>query len=634
MKFFLTAFLSGALAWGLVGARRQQSAAVVSDHAPNTAAAATQAAITVAEILALPAEKQLRGILRFDHISSVAGIMAALGQLTDLPEREAGLASQVLYHRWAELAPEQAMRYVLGKQSGDSSILFEEMKQILTVLRTKDPAHALDLLAKCDPHYYNNGWTHGVEEAALRSVMVRFPGTELSSCIAEKIPGQALSKDFPTAVNFISEMPLAQQAAQRRIIAIQWGEKDPAAALAWISSLPPQHQSECLTLVLKAGLPRNHDPAALDALLAHTDRPHIIKQVLAELTNRDPELALTWFIAHPQDPATQALQSRALSDVTAKNPEVGLAWLAANPSAPEAWRDATLAAVVSAISPQDPTRALALVEGLPDHLQPSAYRQIASALAKQDLTAAITLALDKGEHWDLYSVVEAWATTAECKTQGLQPLIDKLTVMAPERIATVIKRSLFQSTAAYHEFLMRLSPTQRDLAFAARGSEIVRDDLTTAANFLTNQAPGPGRSEALAEAAERFAQTDITSGVAWLAGLPDLPQDFGKSQAIDRFAGSYFASRPTEANAWVASLPPAQADTARSAYVSLLLNRENPSTAWTEALKISAMEKRATQLEVVTSRWSDSAAAQAAISASDLDPKLKQSLSQKIEPAQ
>jgi hypothetical protein len=69
-----------------------------------------QMAPTVAEITALPPEKRLSSITRFNKVSSVREIMEALGQLDELTEREAGLASQVLFKRWAELAPEQAMR--------------------------------------------------------------------------------------------------------------------------------------------------------------------------------------------------------------------------------------------------------------------------------------------------------------------------------------------------------------------------------------------------------------------------------------------------------------------------------------------------------------------------------------------
>jgi hypothetical protein len=645
MKFLVTVLISGVLAWFVVRSLRTGTAAPEAEGTPraNTETPAVLTAPTVSEITAMAPEKRLSAITRFSQLSSVREIMEALGQLDELPRREAGLASQVLFKRWAELAPEQAMRYVLAKQNGDSSVMFDEFKVILNVLRTTDPAHPLDLLIKCNPDYFNGGWTYGIDFATLQATLERYPEGELASDIAHKmwrqlIPtdpetgkGVPTPEDLASAAEKISKMPEEIRGQFYGYLAGAWAEQGLASAIAWAKEQPPEYQDYCIASIVRNRLKSANDLPTVEAIFSHVNDSGTLKELLANLGQQNPQLALAWFTAHADDPAAQSLrrlQEEALRSVADANPELALRWLESHPRASEVLRNRTLYSVVAAISSKDPRRALELATGLSKANQISMNGKIAPDLAKLDLEAGMALALKGGDvSSTLARILRDWKSTKEFQTQGLQPMIDKLSALAPEKLGEVIHPSLFKTIPAYKDFLNQLTPAQRDGALEEGANALLSSDLTAAANYFAAQAPGQGRSAAMAEAAVTFAETNPAAGTAWLASLPE---DKAKPLAIRNFANSYFKSHSAEATAWMESLPATQADTARSTYVGILNNSGKSADAWEQALKLSTSDARDQSLAEVLSGWKDPAAAQAALSASNLDAKTKQTLSEQI----
>ncbi len=647
MKFLVIVLISGVLAWFVGGSWRTGTAAPdagVTPHA-NTETPAVITAPTVAEITAIAPEKRLSAITRFSQLSSVREIMEALGQLDELPSREAGLASQVLFKRWAELAPEQAMRYVLAKQNGDSSVMFDEFRVILNVLRTTDPAHPLDLLMKYNPYYVNTGWAYGIDFATLQATLERYPEGDLSSDIAHKmwrqlIPtdpktgkGVPTPEDLASAAEKISKIPEEIRGRFYGYLAEAWAEQGLASAIAWAKAQPQEYQDYCIASIVRNRLKSARDLATVETIFSHINDSGTLKKLISSLNQQNPVLALTWFTAHADEPVAQSqrrLQEEILRNVATKNPELALRWLEANPDVSEVLRDKTLAVAVETISPKDPARAWTLAGGLSKTRQRWLSEKIAPELAKQDLDAGLALALKGNFVADtLAKIVSDWKSTKEFQTQGLQPMIDKLSALAPEKLGEVINPSFFKTIPAYQDFLNQLTPEQRDGALKTGASALMSADLNAAATYFATQAPGPGRSAAMAETAVTFAEANPTGGTTWLANLPD---DKAKLLAMQNFANSYFKSHPADATAWMESLPAKEAETARSTYVGILINNGKSATAWEQALKLSA-EAREESLAQVIAGWKDRAAAQAAISASKLDDTTQQRLSKNI-PAQ
>lgn len=242
----------------------------------NDAASLVDSLKNIAPIIPGEMHQSLLGV----GLSKWASVDAAgAARFLDLNGREAGLALwQAVAERWGTLDPAGALAW-LNKQS-NPTIKEKQMDGLMT------------------------GWLKTDLPAAAEYARAHLDGTPASDRYAAVAANYLAANDPQAAMAYIETLPegTTKQFAQT-LAAAKWAYLDPAAAAAWVSSLPPEGQGAAVVSVISQWA--NQDPQAAGNWMNTLEGPgkdSAISAYAAHLAPRDPGTALGWAqsIANPE----------------------------------------------------------------------------------------------------------------------------------------------------------------------------------------------------------------------------------------------------------------------------------------------------------------------------------------------
>ncbi|TAG31006.1 MAG: hypothetical protein EAZ36_03450, partial [Verrucomicrobia bacterium] len=211
--------------------------------------------------------------------------------------------AQIAIKLWVKADPNAVADWLKSLKDRDFATALSG--QMITTLAQVDPASALRTFG---PDLWDNGKNLWVLRPALTAWAKHDPAAVLAWMIAQPRPNdralgewigaisaEADPKAMLAAIAAVPAMPHSEN-AQRQVLA-SWGQKEPAAALAWAQSNPDRHQRNELIEQLSYQRAEGNDPQILSFALAMPEgqrRTARLGDLLEKWAERDAPAALSW----------------------------------------------------------------------------------------------------------------------------------------------------------------------------------------------------------------------------------------------------------------------------------------------------------------------------------------------------
>ncbi|MFT5857791.1 MAG: triosephosphate isomerase, partial [Verrucomicrobiales bacterium] len=186
----------------------------------------------------------------------------------------------------------------------------------------------------------------------------------LDGIAAATLTNQQVQRALDLATNTLGN---AASSARLRLVT-SWGQRDPAAAAAWVSTLrDPNEKSQLARNVAQTWIA--YEPAtAVPWLLENTpqaERPTVVEQATSIWVNSDPNATAEWLSTIPKGRDSDLGVSTLARNIVAIEPDAALGW--AKTIENKTMRRQTLIAVISQWRMREPERAVELLKasGLP-----------------------------------------------------------------------------------------------------------------------------------------------------------------------------------------------------------------------------------------------------------------------------
>jgi hypothetical protein len=293
------------------------------------------------EIARMPGNSsRVQALLEFYSSLSADQLAQEAGKLEALPMNERMMASFLLFGRWAEVDPQAAMSF-----SGTMGMAGNFVRPtVLQSWASVDPAGAAKYLQSNPREFAMMGMFGGGRggqggqggASIIASEWARQdPAAALawaSTLSADKgqamtsVIGEVAKTDPRKAAGMIANMDDADRQGAYSTVASQYGSLDFAEAQTWIKSLPAADQADALAAAI-GGL-ANNDPAAavkqVNAMADSDAKNRLIPNVVEDLARRDPQAAADFLKSQTNEDAQRNGMRQLMPAWTNTNPNGAL----------------------------------------------------------------------------------------------------------------------------------------------------------------------------------------------------------------------------------------------------------------------------------------------------------------------
>ena len=507
------------------------------------------------------------------HGDDHAALYAAIADSKD-PFRQRAFRS-ALIAEWSVSDPRAALAYLLEKD-GDRAVqlarewLRRDPQGAVTGLiaggeKARGPLRAMLIeIAKVVP-------------ARLVEVLSTFEKSEfLLNTRAVDAFATFAAKDFAAARSGAESATGEFRGQALAGVARAWAEKDGAASLAWVQTMPAGEERDRALRAVLLGWAKTDPVAALDRLDVappgggdRIDRSDTGAAVLREAAKKDWDATIAWLRDHPGKVGRNSLGG--LQEETTHRLRVdtaGTMRLLATGALPGLDRLFGNALVNDGYAQRDVI--WTWLEGQPPGDQTTGLR------------ASLLNAIGRKEPEVALGILDQIADTPENEkvfAQGVSSIVN------------------FGSMDQFGELLAKASPKLRPRLIEQAtiwSADTVGADPALWIERL-NEIPAKRRDSAISNLAEAWAATDPEAAVRWTSSLPK-----GKARdgAFGTIAATWAENDPHEAARWVDTLAPgADRDNASENIVDALV-KSDPSAAWAWAASIQSPQQRADAMRV------------------------------------
>lgn len=459
-----------------------------------TAAPPVQLPGTLREIMELPGDfAQSTALYVLAASSDREGIERLLREADSIDrgsERRAAIS--ILYQRYAELDPAEAVEHMMRRNGGfDTNWLYA----VFYSWARTDLDGALAFAAKLDDRARQPAGTAIVrsrddlpakEREALGSRMKLHVAVRDPSNVDMRTPKSAerewrsalaiTDREAREAELYSVVQAWAQEDAHAAIRAIEslrnrrerqqflqhavnsWAQKDAREAVEWLFGRPPSHERSELLADALSSLVRKEPSAAiaLTERLLPAERQHVMHMVVLNWADADPHAAAAWAEKHAAGQMHGHVLNMVASSYAARDPEQALRWAA---TLPDEHSQAIMSQVIQQIAHDDPEQASSLIGRLDDGpARKEAIANIAQAWAQQNPRGALSWVgkLSNSEATpDLYGAIYGqWsAYEADTAVSQLNFILDSDTRDAA--IVGIVQHAHLEP-GAYDQLLQRL----------------------------------------------------------------------------------------------------------------------------------------------------------------------------------
>ncbi|MCX6867242.1 MAG: hypothetical protein NTV46_13670 [Verrucomicrobia bacterium] len=325
-------------------------------------------------------------------------------KLDGLPMNERIMASILLFSRWAEKDPTAAMAY-------SNSIGFTGMFVRPTILQSwasVDPANAAKYYASNPREFAMMGVMGGGRgpmgggQGGASIIASEWARQDPAAAMAwasslttdknramESVIGEVAKTDPKKAVAMLASMDSTDKGDAYRSVAAQYGTANFSEAQAWIRTLPAEDQAAALASAI-GGL-SNKDPQAaakqVGLLEAGDAKNGVITSVVEDLARVDPKAAAVFLKQQDSEKAQQDAMRQLMPAWVAQDPSAALAY--ANSYEAGGVRDSALQSYVFSNNSVAPAELLKVAETITDEGDRSRSVGIAAARwMREDATSA------------------------------------------------------------------------------------------------------------------------------------------------------------------------------------------------------------------------------------------------------
>jgi hypothetical protein len=411
---------------------------------------------------------------------------------------EFGNAASTATRRWAETEPERV--FALWRKLPPDAVARQLVGDSLQILMRSSPQHLLDFLRelpvgrRAEPYATAVVTLVAKDPEAARKQLAALDGAPDEAAIRRLVIQRSLDNNLDFALGLFGTLPAGQsQAEAMRLIADQWGRKDPAKALAWVRSLPA---------------------SPLTQSLAQT--------IIRQLGQSDPKAALREIEKLPASAARKGAVADLVATWSAKDVAAAREYLQNMPEGDG--REAALIAMAQRVGYSEPARALnwlAPADATPERM--NAAQQIISIWVQNDSAAA-----------------QRWAdqqSSVAVREAVLVAAIYPLSQTSPAAAATLLDRLTLKEN------------TQRAVMIVAQTWTAF--DPAAAGAWALARPAGALRDQAIGAVGGQWLQQDFAGAKRWLA---DLPADSVPDEVWRQLAYTVFPRQPAEAMAWAGKL--------------------------------------------------------------------------------
>ena len=302
-------------------------------------------------------------------------------KLENLPMNERMMASFLLFGRWAEVDPTAAMAFssTMGMAGGFVR------PTILQSWASVDPVNAAKYFA-ANPREFAmmdmmgggrgpmggqgassiiaSEWARQDPAAALAWASSLATG---KAAAMSAVVGEVAKSDPRKAAEMLGKMDPAERADAYRTVAAQYGALDFSEAQTWIRSLPADEQAAALASAV-GGL-SNTDPVAaakqVAAMEAGDATDRLIADVVEDLARKDPQAAADFIKEQDSEQAQRDSMRQLMPAMVSKNPIAALAFV--NSYQPGPVRDSAVRSYVWSNNTGAPADLIKVAESITDN---------------------------------------------------------------------------------------------------------------------------------------------------------------------------------------------------------------------------------------------------------------------------
>jgi hypothetical protein len=363
-------------------AQRSRSSTRTASAAPgDTAAKKIRAGTSTDEIARMPGNStRIQALMDFYSTLTPEQLAEEAKKLDGLPMGERMLSSFLLFGRWAEVDPTAAMAFssTMGMAGGFVR------PTILQSWASVDPANAARYYAANPREFAMMDMMGGGRgpmggQGASSIIATEWARQDPAAALAwasslatgkneamNAVVGEVAKTDPRKAADMLAKMAPEERAGAYRSVASQYGALDFVEAQTWIRTLPTDEQANALASAI-GGL-SNNDPITAAKEVAKMEagdaKDDLIEDVVGDLARKDPQAAADFLKEQTSERAQRDSMRELLPALTAKNPIAALAFV--NSYQPGPVRDSAAQAYVWSNSKGSPAEVIQVAESIAD----------------------------------------------------------------------------------------------------------------------------------------------------------------------------------------------------------------------------------------------------------------------------
>ena len=363
-------------------AHKSRSSTRTASAAPGeTTGKKSRAGTSTDEIARMPGNStRIQALMDFYSTLTPEQLAEEATKLDSLPMGERMLSSFLLFGRWAEVDPTAAMAFssTMGMAGGFVR------PTILQSWASVDPANAAKYYAANPREFAMMDMMGGGRgpmggQGASSIIATEWARQDPAAALAwasslatgkneamSAVVGEVAKTDPRKAADMLGKMAPEERASAYRSVASQYGALDFGEAQIWIRTLPTDEQANALASAI-GGL-SNNDPftAAKEVakMQAGDAKDGLIADVVKGLARKDPQAAADFLKEQTSESAQRDSMRQLMPALTAKNPIAALAFV--NSYQPGPVRDSAAQAYVWSNSKGSPVEVIQVAESITD----------------------------------------------------------------------------------------------------------------------------------------------------------------------------------------------------------------------------------------------------------------------------
>ena len=304
-------------------------------------------------------------------------------KLDNLPMGERMMASFLLFGRWAEIDPTAAMAFssTMGMAGGFVR------PTILQSWASVDPANAAKYYAANSREFAmmdmmggGRGGPRGGPQGASSIIATEWARQDPAAALAwasslttgknealTAVVGEVAKTDPRKAAELIANMDPDQRASSYRSVAAQYGALDFAEAKTWIGTLPADEQERALASAIGGLSGKDPVEAAkqVSTMKEGETKDRLVGDVVRDLARKDPQAAQDFLKEQTSEQAQRDAMRDLMPALTGKNPIAALAFV--NSYQPGPVRDSAAQAYVWSNNSGEPADLIKVAESITDN---------------------------------------------------------------------------------------------------------------------------------------------------------------------------------------------------------------------------------------------------------------------------